>query len=213
MARRTKEDALKTRHRILNAAAAIFDRHGMDGTTLSAVAGAADVTRGAVYWHFRDKQALFDAVCDHTPLPLEMLPAEVGSGKEADPLGRLRTLCLSALKKAAATPDALRTFAAPVDKEELLAPAAVLLMRHRRSLVHSKAYLKRVLHYAVQKGQLPARLDVELASVALHGVLSGLLSEWLLAPGGIDLASRAGRLLDAVFGAMRESPSLRLQAR
>lgn len=213
MARRTKEDALKTRDRILNEAAAIFDRHGMEGTTLAAVADAADVTRGAVYWHFKGKQALFDAVCEHTPLPLEMLPAEVGSEREADPLGRLKTLCLSALRKAAASPDALRTFAAPVDKEELLAPAAVLLMRHRRSLLHSKAYLTRVLHHAVKKGQLPARLDVDLASVALHGAMSGLLGEWLLAPRTVDLASRASRLLDAIFGAMRESPSLRLQDR
>lgn len=62
MARRAKEGALETRHRILDAAAGMFDRHGMDRTTLAAVADAAQVTRGAVYLHFKDKQALFDAV-------------------------------------------------------------------------------------------------------------------------------------------------------
>jgi TetR/AcrR family acrAB operon transcriptional repressor len=191
------------------AAAGLFDRLGLDGTTLAAVADAANVTRGAVYWHFQDKHALFEAVCAQAPLPLEMLPAAVAVEREDDPLGRFRAACIAALRQAEADPDALRTFAAPVDREELLDPAGVLLLRHRHSLVQSKTDIERVLRCAMEKRQLPAELDLELASTAVHSAMTGLLTEWLLAPGGVDLATRAARLLDAVIGSMLHAPSMR----
>ena len=62
MARRTKEESAATRRRIIAAARRTFLRRGITGTTLEHVARAAGVTRGAIYWHFDNKKALFDAM-------------------------------------------------------------------------------------------------------------------------------------------------------
>ncbi len=62
MARKTKEDAEKTRQNILGAAFELFSSRGYTRTTLSEIASLAGVTRGAVYWHFRDKVDLFMAL-------------------------------------------------------------------------------------------------------------------------------------------------------
>jgi AcrR family transcriptional regulator len=51
-----------TRTALLDAATALFDERGYAGTALADVAATARVTRGAVYHHFEDKQALFEAV-------------------------------------------------------------------------------------------------------------------------------------------------------
>ena len=70
MARRTKEDALATRAALLDAAECVFQQRGVSRTSLADIAQAAGVTRGALYWHFKDKAALFNAMMDRVTLPL-----------------------------------------------------------------------------------------------------------------------------------------------
>ena len=71
MVRRTKEDALATREAIMEAAAVLFEQQGVSGTTLQHIATAAGVTRGAIYWHFIDKSALFTALMERAKMPME----------------------------------------------------------------------------------------------------------------------------------------------
>ncbi|MFB9834126.1 TetR/AcrR family transcriptional regulator [Actinoallomurus acaciae] len=53
-----------TRAAILDQATTLFAERGYAATSLEHVASATGVTRGAVYHHFADKQALFEAVLD-----------------------------------------------------------------------------------------------------------------------------------------------------
>ncbi len=59
MVRRTREDAQRTKETILNVAKELFCRNGYDRTNLCDIATEAGVTRGAVYWHFTNKDTLF----------------------------------------------------------------------------------------------------------------------------------------------------------
>ena len=70
MVRKTKEDAELTRQRIIDAARAVFLTRGVSRTTLEHIAAEADVTRGAVYWHFKNKTEIFYAIRDRVFLPL-----------------------------------------------------------------------------------------------------------------------------------------------
>lgn len=63
---KTKEDAQVTRQNLLDAARDCFMENGYNQTSLSMVAMRADYTRGAVYWHFKDKADLFRAVYEDT---------------------------------------------------------------------------------------------------------------------------------------------------
>ena len=63
--RRTqKERRATTRARLLEAAAELFARRGVDGVSVDAVAAAAARTSGAVYDHFGSKQGLLLALLD-----------------------------------------------------------------------------------------------------------------------------------------------------
>ena len=57
--KRTKEDAARTREQIFRAGITVFARMGYAAGTLHDVAREAGVTRGAIYWHFGNKQAFF----------------------------------------------------------------------------------------------------------------------------------------------------------
>ena len=58
MAKKTREDALKTRTRILASALSLFARKGYDHTTFNDIAARLKLTKGAVYWHFESKEKL-----------------------------------------------------------------------------------------------------------------------------------------------------------
>ncbi|MDJ0807943.1 MAG: TetR family transcriptional regulator [Gammaproteobacteria bacterium] len=62
MARKTKEDAERTYHQLLDAATRLFIRQGVAKTTLSEIAKEAQMTRGAIYWHFDNKDAVIMAL-------------------------------------------------------------------------------------------------------------------------------------------------------
>ena len=64
--RRSAEDTAATRAALVDAALTTFARDGVDGATLAGIAAAAGVTRGAVYHHFADKDALLSAVFSET---------------------------------------------------------------------------------------------------------------------------------------------------
>jgi AcrR family transcriptional regulator len=59
---RRAEYAEQTRGAILGAAAKAFAEEGFSATSITRIATAARVTKGAIYHHFPDKQALFEAV-------------------------------------------------------------------------------------------------------------------------------------------------------
>jgi AcrR family transcriptional regulator len=54
----------QTRQRILAAAISIFTRKGFYGTSIARLAHTAGLTKGALYHHFKDKEALFFAAIE-----------------------------------------------------------------------------------------------------------------------------------------------------
>lgn len=65
MVRKTKEETEKTRLSLLDAALRVFCDKGYVRSTLKDIAVEANVTRGAIYWHFKDKASLFEALSNH----------------------------------------------------------------------------------------------------------------------------------------------------
>ena len=55
MARKTKEDAEQTKQAILNSALQTFYEKGFSRTTFDDIAKRINLTKGAVYWHFKNK--------------------------------------------------------------------------------------------------------------------------------------------------------------
>ena len=62
---------------------------------------------------------------------------------------------------------------------------------------------------AVDRGQLPADLDLDLAVNVFHASIGGMLSHWLFAPEDFDLESNAERVADAFIDTLKLSPALR----
>ncbi|MFD4576908.1 ScbR family autoregulator-binding transcription factor [Streptomyces sp. NPDC058417] len=70
-----QERAIRTRRAILEAAGAVFDEHGYASTTIAMVLERAEVTKGALYFHFASKESLAQAVLDEQ-VPFGAVPSQ-----------------------------------------------------------------------------------------------------------------------------------------
>jgi len=57
--KKTKEDSEKTRQDIIDAGITIFSENWYGSVKMSDIAKKAGITRGAIYWHFKNKMSLF----------------------------------------------------------------------------------------------------------------------------------------------------------
>src|SRR5438045_7179395 len=110
MPRRTKAEAQETRSSILDAAERVFYEKGVANASLEEIAAAADLTRGAIYWHFKDKAELFDAMMQRVVLPVDAMLAGAGCCEEANPLELLRAATVDVLLRCARDARTQRVF-------------------------------------------------------------------------------------------------------
>src|SRR4051812_23523215 len=112
MARRTKEESLETRRAIIDAAREVFYENGVSRTSLEQIAAAAGVTRGAIYWHFADKAALFYAMRDEVKIPLVDRSdlALAATADRLDPLERIERFLHVVLEQIAKDEVTRKTF-------------------------------------------------------------------------------------------------------
>ncbi|EOG3619933.1 MULTISPECIES: TetR family transcriptional regulator [Pseudomonas] len=74
--RRTKIQMERTRQRLLDAAECVFSDQGFAAAKLEAIADAAGLSRGSIYWHFKGKSELLEAVVDRAWFPWDVLPVD-----------------------------------------------------------------------------------------------------------------------------------------
>jgi TetR/AcrR family transcriptional regulator, acrAB operon repressor len=212
MVRRTKEEALETRNRILDAAEHVFYEKGVSRTSLADIAQHAGVTRGAIYWHFENKGDLFTAMFDRVVLPLDELKVASTDPGEPDPLGRMRDLCVLCLCNTATDARRRRVFEILFLKCEFVEEMGPVMARHQTDMREGLASIERGLRNAMSKGQLPADLAPRRASRVLHSFISGALRDMAILPDVFDVATTAERHVAAMLDALRYSPALRLAA-
>ena len=200
MARKTKAEAAQTRDRIVVCAREVFSRHGVTNTSLEEVAKEAGVTRGAVYWHFRDKADLFMAVRQQTGVLLRFPDEPAG-----DPLRRLELGLRSALNRLAEEKAAQETYEVMLWKCEYIGAFAGvrqdLMTAGDQFLADTTA-----LYAAAKQAKLtPPGLDPRLAAQETFCFYAGLLKLWLADESGRALRGDVDRLITAHIASRRRA--------
>ena len=206
MVRRTKEAALATREALIDAAEHVFRREGVTRTSLAEIAAEAGVTRGAIYWHFKDKAELLDAMCARTVLPLDAAFARAGEAARADPLGTLRGLAVDALTQLARDPRTQAVFEILFHKCELVGELSERSTTQQSDRQQCLCSVEALFELAIAKGQLPDDTDTRLATNMMHAYVIGLMHEWVLDPAVYDLASAAPAVIDTFVAGLRAQP-------
>lgn len=194
MARRTKEEALATRHKLLDAAEHLFQSQGVSRTSLQDIARRAGATRGAVYWHFKDKADLFNAMMERVTLPMEESfhhenEQQEAPGGEAGPnaIDRIRLSTVNALRQIVTDMQTRRVFEVATQKVEYVEELQAVRLRH---LTVRNGFVERIeqsLETAAGQMNLALPVPASVGAQGLHALIDGLIQNWLLDPQAFDL--------------------------
>ena len=203
MARRTKEEAAATRDSILDAAEKLFVEQGVSRTTLQHIASAAGVTRGAIYWHFDDKGALFNAMMERATLPLEAELQVLDESESSDPLADLRDYMLAVLRRTVEDPGARRVFEIATLKVEFVDEMDAVRCRRQDSMNDWMARAERRIRLASDQGLIGSKVDPRTVALAMWTMIDGLIRNWMFDPTGFDLLELGKCVIDPYMNGLR----------
>lgn len=197
--RRARERA-ELEEKILDAARALFIRHGYQAVTLRRIAQEIEYAPSVIYSYFKDKDALMRTICEHDFATFTEAFAQ--ALQMADPVQRIRQMGQSYIEFAVKHPNQYKLmFITPLPVE----PSAEDLSRKGDPLLDGYAALQQAVAEAIAAGCLRSRhRDAELAAqilwAGMHGVAS--LHIALAHDPWIDwrtLEARMQGMLDALF--------------
>ena len=187
MPRRTKEDAQATRLQLLEAAVRVFAEKGVSRTSLQDIAQAAGATRGAIYWHFKNKADLFNAMMEGAILPIEQAMQQIGHDPALDPLAELERAMLQAMHGIVHDPRTRAIFEIATLKVEYVDELLAVKTRHAQAHANGTLQLQRSLLEAAARRGIALSVPPDLAARGLQALMAGLIHTWILAPTEFEL--------------------------
>ena len=121
----------------------------------------------------------------------------------------MRASLIFVLQETVRNPQSRTVFEIIFLKCEFVAANDTIWNRRREEFSKGLLNFQRTVENAMTRGQLPQNLDVVVACSALQAMIVGLINNWLLMSGPLDLAAEAPRLVDACLDMLRYAPSLR----
>ena len=166
MPRRTQEDSLATRKKILESAQRLFTRRGYERTSLSDIAKYAGVTRGAIYWHFENKEELLVNLMDFIDtekFSIQLLH-DAADPAEPDPLSKLKT-CIKSMVDEESNKFISSSLMSMIISimngsagNDIVRAKVLEFIKARHELMN------KILRNCIAKGQLPANLAIATAA-------------------------------------------------
>lgn len=181
------------RAELLGAGLRCFARSGYRGATLDEIAAEARVTKGAVYWHFRDKADLFESVIRERAC---VLVADVmqAIAPETSPVGCIRAILGAVFRFYVENPE-MATLLGILrsGQDSVLRPEAEAELREFYRTI--RAYLGDVVQSGIAMGDFAAGPPDALASWLL-ATIEGLVLQWAFEPEQVPLRETVPFLIE-----------------
>jgi TetR/AcrR family acrAB operon transcriptional repressor len=180
MVRQTKENAEITRQRIIDAAREVFLSRGVSRTSMEQIASHAELTRGAIYWHFSNKTELFSALREQVLLPLfDRMDESLLNENDEDPLGQISKFLMGTIEALNDCLQTRQTFEIMMVKCEYVEDLAKVLEQTLCNCEHIAQKIEQLYTRAQSKGQLKLSDSPAILAMDTHLFFSGLMHLWV----------------------------------
>lgn len=195
--RRTKEQAAETGRQILAAAEQLFLEYGYDNVSLEDIAVAAGVTRGAVHWHFKNKQGLSQALRDDIKRPFFELAETLSSSQGTATFERLGYVVSKMFERLDSNPRQRRLTLVVMRTDITNASEP----GYSGSTFHNemRMTLQRIFQAIDRDGGLSAAWPPHKAASMFGAMVGGLIMEWALSAEDMHLSVDGSDLIRAVL--------------
>lgn len=207
--RKTKTEALKTKEHLMLAALETFYRKGIARTSLNEIAQAAGVTRGALYWHFKNKEDLFDALFQRICDDIENYIAQDAANAEGESWTVFRHTLLHFFERLQSNDIHYKFHNILFLKCEHTEQNAAVIAIARKHQAIWREKITAVLTEAVENQDLADDLDKETAVIFIKSTLDGLIWRWFSSGESFDLGKTAPRIIGIMMDNLENHPCLR----
>ena len=202
--RRTKEDAEQTRQAILESAMDIFYEKGYSKTTFDEIAKRINLTKGAVYWYFRNKPDIVAALInDFVQKHIKRLE-EFRAGKEEENLDILADMMLLAyhhMKKNPLEYKFIFFITCQMEWSEAILVKIRPLVEQTREV--SRKIMSDTLCKLKENKKIKADADVESITEILQALWMGLLENYLAKRMTLDFEKTVRQGFNLIFNSIK----------
>lgn len=203
MAKKTKEEANETREALLDAAERVFCEHGVGGSTLNDIAIAANLTRGALYHHFKNKKDLIEGIMERALFP-QTLPEIDDISDYESVLDYAKNRSLSFIRELSSD-HRLKTVNKIIHiKCEMSIKNSEIFDYYQEFLSNIFLEMESMLELAKSKGELSDQFSTRTAGLMLFSQIHGLIDLWLHDIADIDLIKEGETLISEVFSSLQK---------
>lgn len=205
MARKTKADAMETRAEILEAAIQIFLERGVAAATMEQIAERAGFTRGAVYWHFKNKLEIFQQLLEEVHLSfIEGVLSDLDID-HPEPLEQLRNRCVELLLELESDKRKANILRIIFLRGDLAEGTEAMFERRRKNKECNLKLIAAYFERAIQKGHLAKDADPHVLALSLMCYLSGIALEYFRDERAVQLSRNAAKMIDYFFQGHRSA--------
>jgi AcrR family transcriptional regulator len=180
------------RRDLMDIAIDCFARFGFHATSIDRIAKAAGLTKGAIYYHFKDKEELlFEAVKNRVSQFERRVSGDLAPLQDAvAALRHVTEVCLEH-----ATVSNHRRFIVTL-MVEALDTNARLSAQFRKMMHRFRAFLRGIIEFGQQQGTFRADINAVTAAGVYAGAVMGAEIEFYQDPEAIDLRNTLETFLD-----------------
>ena len=178
--KRSKEDAAKTRQKVIDAALKLFGQRGYSGTTLRLIADEAGCSRGPIYWHFANKEELFEEILAYSQAPLEKLIAQCDDSHE--PIEAASNFARQWLSLLFEDTYYRQSFEILLNKTEYTESVSPSLERERALTVSLISTFAGFVDRYRQQSNSQACTDSQVVAISMYSYLMGVTQSWMVNP-------------------------------
>ena len=174
----------KTRAELLAAGIKVFAERGYHRARLDDIAAAAGTTKGALYWHFADKEdflaAMLEKLIEHwNKEQAERIPMQ------GDALDFLLSSLARFAERLLRIPWLERLISTVSLDAETISPRIVKLVRKARE--PNRCLAARIIRYGQETGVFRRDLDADKTGTAIAALRTGLAISWYIDPDPFEL--------------------------
>lgn len=207
--RKTKIEAMKTKEHLMLAALETFYRKGIARTSLNEIAQTAGVTRGALYWHFKNKEDLFDALFQRICDDIENCIVQDTEGADGLSWAVFRHTLLRFFERLQSNDVHYKFHSILFLKcEHTEQNAAVIAIAQKHQAIW-RDKITAILVEVVESRHLAQDLDKDMAVIFIKSMLDGLIWRWLSSGESFDLGKTAPRMIEIMLDNLENHPQLR----
>jgi len=203
LSKKNKHDSALTREHIILAALTEFKKRGVAYTTLNHIAEAAGVSRGAIYWHFANKTALFNEIWSQDSFKTDSLKKKYQMLFPEQPLRVIHCILVDMLQATQLNPLRKSLMEISFHKNEINDGMIPIQETRKRLELDGFEIIEQALNDCIHHGELPPDIQTKFASILLQSCINGIMETWLLMPGCFDLVKSSPALADILISMLK----------